>query len=325
VKLDIELKKKFSRRDFIVGSGLATAGMGAVWLKNSNAFAARFIRDRWAETGQAIREPKFRPTPETWNPNGITLAWLGHSTVLINFFGVHILTDPVLCSRVGANVGLGTLGPKRLIAPALTACELPRIDLLLLSHAHMDHFDFPTLKCFPSQTKVVTARSTADLFPETGLRQISELGWGQKKAVETEQGAVQVEAFEVNHWGARWRHDSHRGYNGYIVEREGRKIIFGGDTAPSNGFAGIRSKGPFEIACMPIGAYAPWTTSHCTPEEAVSMANDAGANYFLPIHHRTFRLGHEGKIEPLERLQIALQREPQRIALREIGETFSMA
>lgn len=309
----------------VLGS-LGTAGVaGALWLRRSNTFAARFLCDRLAEAGKPIATPEFRPTPATWNVNGITLSWLGHSTVLINFYGVHILTDPVLFSRVGADLRLGTIGPKRMVAPALNPRELPQIDLILLSHAHMDHLDFPTLRCFSRRTQVVTARSTSDLFSGTRLTQVSELGWGQKQRVETSQGALQVEAFEVKHWGARWRHDKHRGYNGYILERNGKKLLFGGDTALSPSFGALRSKGPFEIACMPIGAYAPWIWSHCTPEEAMRMANEAGARYFLPIHHRTFRLGREGRTEPLERLQAALQKEPERLALREVGETFFLA
>lgn len=124
--------------------------------------------------------------------------------------------------------------------------------------------------------------------------------------------------------GARWRRDTYRGYNGYVIEREGKKILFGGDTAFSDSFAELRDKGPFEIAIMPIGAYRPWICSHCTPEQAVAMANAAGAKYFVPIHHRTFHLGREGPIEPFERLRTALCHEPERIALGEIGETFSV-
>ncbi|MBM3834360.1 MAG: MBL fold metallo-hydrolase [Verrucomicrobia bacterium] len=136
---------------------------------------------------------------------------------------------------------------------------------------------------------------------------------------------MRVEAFEVNHWGARWRRDTHRGYNGYILEHGGKKVIFGGDTALCQNFASLRGKGPFDVACKPIGAYAPWVCSHCTPEEAVSMADAAGARRFAAIHHRTFRLGREGKTEPLERLETALQKEPDGIALREVGETFSLS
>src|SRR5438874_11420612 len=99
------------------------------------------VRGLINETGRAILKPHSIPSPHSWDPNAITATWLGHSTVLLNFYGLTILTDPVLCKRVGADTPLGTIGAKRLVAPALKAHELPPIDLVLLSHAHMDHLD----------------------------------------------------------------------------------------------------------------------------------------------------------------------------------------
>ena len=76
-------------------------------------------------------------------------------------------------------------------------------------------------------------------------------------------------------------------------------------------------------AIMPIGAYRPWIWNHCTPEQAVEMANWAGARYIVPVHHQTFRLSEEPLTEPIERLEEALQREPERLALRKVGESFT--
>jgi L-ascorbate metabolism protein UlaG (beta-lactamase superfamily) len=284
---------------------------------------ARTARGLIAQTRRKILKPRFKPAPERWDSNAITAAWLGHSTVLVNFYGVNILTDPILADHAGADVLVGTIGPKRLIAPALRPKQLPKIDLVLLSHAHMDHLNSATLRCFPNTTRAVTAHATADLLSDTRLKHPAELAWGDKIKINTSHGEVEVEAFEVRHWGARWRHDSYRGYNGYIVSREGKKIIFGGDTAWTESFRSLRNKGPFELAVMPIGAYQPWIQSHCTPEQAVQMANDAGANHFLPIHFKTFAFGREGISEPIERLQAAI--EPERIGWQDIGQTFSLS
>lgn len=314
--------KKITRRRFVA---LSAFGIGGTWIGLSNSFPARFVRERIAETGRTIASPKYKPTPSKWNNNSLTASWLGHSTVLLSVYGVNILTDPVLYSRVGANLGIGTIGPKRLTAPALSIEELPKIDIVLLSHAHLDHFDMPTLQKFDSSTRVVTARKTADLLSSTKLSQPRELGWGDKTTVQTRNGEVEIEAFEVNHWGGRWSHKEERGWNGYVISREGKRIIFGGDTAHCETFKPLRSKGPFDLALMPIGAYNPWIRAHCTPEEAVSMANDADAKHILPIHHQAFQLGREGFSEPIERFQAALQNEPERIALREVGETFSLS
>jgi L-ascorbate metabolism protein UlaG (beta-lactamase superfamily) len=113
-----------------------------------------------------------------------------------------------------------------------------------------------------------------------------------------------------------------RGYNGYVLRREGKAILFGGDTAQTPLFADIKSRGPFEAAIMPIAAYQPWIANHCTPEQAAEMVNRAGARYIVPVHHQTFRLSDEPMNEPIERLEAAFQREPERIALRKVGESF---
>jgi L-ascorbate metabolism protein UlaG (beta-lactamase superfamily) len=113
-----------------------------------------------------------------------------------------------------------------------------------------------------------------------------------------------------------------RGYNGYLLYREGKSILFGGDTAFTPAFARAKTRGPFEVAIMPIGAYRPWIWNHCDPEQALEMANAAGAKYIVPVHHQTFKLSDEPALEPIERLQEALRGEPDRLALRQIGETF---
>ena len=307
----------FSRRRFLT---LGSVGLAGVWAGCSNQLGARAVRGLVAETGRPILKPSRVPLPSSWNPNGITAAWLGHSTVLLNFYGLTILTDPVLLKRVGANTAFGTIGAKRFVAPALKPSQLPKIDLVLLSHAHMDHLDLATLAAIPGLPRVVTASGTADLLEDSPVDRPVSLGWGDKARVETAGGDLQVTAFEVKHWGARWRYDRFRGYNGYVLEREGKKLIFGGDTAQTDSFRRLRRHGPFELAIMPIGAYEPWVCSHCTPEEAVGMANAAGAHYLLPIHFKTFSLGREGPVQPMQRLSAAL--EPERLGWRDIGETF---
>ena len=252
----------------------------------------------------------------------MTTAWLGHATVLINFFGIKILTDPALFPRIGIRLLGFTIGPKRLTAPALELHELPKIDIILLSHAHFDHIDVRTLHRFGRSTKVITAPRTKDLLRWTRLRDIRELRWGERKSVQTSAGKIDIIAFRIKHWGARMQRDTYRGYNGYLLEREGRRIIFAGDTALTDSFGGLRERGPIDLAIMSIGAYNPWIRSHCTPEQAIEMANAAGAEFIMPVHHQTFRLSFEPFREPIERFEAALRDQPKRIALREIGETF---
>ena len=286
---------------------------------------AHLWREWTIESWRPITPAFAKPEPLRWNDSEVTAAWIGHATVLINFFGIKVLTDPVLFPRIGIRLPGFTIGPKRLTAPALKFRELPRIDLIVLSHAHFDHFDLRTLHRFDEGTRVITAPNTADLLRWTRLRDITELRWGETKVLNIAsqmKGDIAISAFQVRHWGARKQRDDYRGYNGYVIERNGRRILFGGDTAMTNNFAELSQHGPVDLAIMSIGAYNPWIQSHCTPEQAIEMATAAGARFIMPVHHQTFRLSFEPFREPIERFQAALSNTPERIALREIGETF---
>src|SRR6267143_4572141 len=143
------------------------------------------FREWRIESRRPIAPAFAKPQLATWSDAQVTLAWLGHATVLINFFGIKILTDPVLFPRVGIRLPGFTIGPKRLTAPALQFQELPQIDLIVLSHAHFDHFDLRTLRCFDENTSVITARATSDLLKHTRFRDIAELDWSERKTFKT--------------------------------------------------------------------------------------------------------------------------------------------
>jgi L-ascorbate metabolism protein UlaG (beta-lactamase superfamily) len=294
-----------SRRTFLATGAAAGIG-GAAWLSVSSS---------------DIPPAPHTPTPATWSDNAVTLAWLGHATVLINFYGVRILTDPALYSRVGVDLGVGTLGPQRLVQCALTPDEVPDIDLVLVSHAHFDHLDTPSLGSIRGKPAALMAAGTSDLLPRRPYSSVRELRWNEAATIATPHGDVLVRSIEVKHWGTRILRDTWRGYTGWIVEREGRRLLIGGDTAASHAFGGHRRFGPFDAAVMPIGTYDPYIHNHCTPEQAVAMADAAGARIIVPVHHQSFRLSNEPLMEPIERLQEALARESDRLALREIGAT----
>ncbi|HKE30014.1 MAG TPA: MBL fold metallo-hydrolase [Bryobacteraceae bacterium] len=281
--------------------------------------APRFWKQYSAERKRAVRPAPFRPDPKAWGDRGLFAAWLGHSTVLLKVDGVTILTDPVFGRKVGLSIGPLTLGVKRMVEPALRIPELPKIDLVLLSHAHFDHFDLPSLRRLQNRgTVVVTASKTADLLRCLRFRALHELGWGERIGT----GHATIRALEVNHWGARMRTDTYRGYNGYAIEAGGYRVLFGGDTAYTTAFRALKSAHPFDLAIMPVGAYDPWIHYHATPEQAWQMANDAGASRFLPVHHQTFALGREPYLEPVERLMRAAGAEADRIVLHSIGQEF---
>jgi len=262
-----------------------------------------------------------RPNPKRWTDRGLYAAWLGHTTVLLKMDGVTILTDPVLGSRVGVNFGPLTVGLKRLVPPAMTVDQLPPIDLVLLSHAHMDHFDIVTLRALENRgTTVVTASKTSDLLRVGRWGRVRELGWGERAHV----GDIRLRAFQVNHWGARVRTDNYRGYNGYVIDAGRYRVLFGGDTAHTTAFRALRNSRRMDLAIMPVGAYNPWIHYHCNPEQAWQMGNDAGSDYFLPVHHQTFPLSREPFYEPIERLYEAAGKEPERIAIQRIGQEVKL-
>jgi L-ascorbate metabolism protein UlaG (beta-lactamase superfamily) len=284
-------------------------------------WAYRFAPTFWerfsADLKRSVLPAPLRPNPKAWTDQGLYAAWLGHSTVLLKVDGVTILTDPVFSTRVGLQFGPMILGLKRLVEPALRPRELPPIDVVLLSHAHFDHFDLPSLRRLEnSATTVVTAAHTADLLRANRYAAVHELGWGDRVRI----GPIEIRGFEVNHWGARMRTDVQRGYNGYTINAGRYRIVFGGDTAATNLFRQVRTSRPYDLAIMPVGAYDPWIRYHCTPEQAWSMASDAGAEHFLPVHHQTFQLSREPVNEPIERLLSAAGSSPERVLIQRVGQ-----
>lgn len=277
----------------------------------------RMAEDRKRSVEATAHVPNFA----RWSDAGAHAAWIGHSTVLLRVDGFTILTDPVFGARIGVGIGPFVIGMKRLIAPAVSLAKLPVPDLILLSHAHMDHLDRPSLRMLENQaTTVITAAGTSDLLRVKRYRSVHELRWDDSCQV----GPAKIRAFEVKHWGARTRTDVHRGYNGYLIEAGRHRIVFGGDTAYTDKFRKIRSSKPVDLAIMPIGAYDPWIHAHCNPEQALEMANQAGAEFVLPVHHQTFKLSSEPHREPIERLLLASGSSGDRIAVREIGGEFHL-
>lgn len=308
---------KRSRRTLLGGAGFA--GLATLVYNAAPSFWQQYAK----ELPRVIEPPARIPNPAAWPDTGLYAAWLGHSTVLLKIDGYTILTDPVFSDRAGINlIGNLTLGVKRLVQPALPLDALPKVDLILLSHAHMDHFDIPSLRALESKaSSVITAAQTSDLLRVDAYRDVRELNWDGR----AQAGPVTVRAFQIKHWGARMRTDTYRGYNGYTLEAGRYRVLFAGDTAYTDLFRAVKQAHGYDLAIMPIGAYNPWIYYHCTPEQAWRMGNDAGAERFLPIHHQTFSLSREPRLEPIQRFQYAASRSQDRVVIRNIGEEFRLA
>jgi len=296
---------------------------GAAGLGTLAVFAYQMAPAFWRRVSEDIKRDVLPAahTPDfaAWRETGLHAAWIGHSTVMISIDGFHILTDPVFSTRIGVNLGPVTVGLKRLVAPAAAIARIPHPDLILLSHAHMDHFDIPSLRRLENRrSPVITAANTSDLLRVQRYASVRELRWNETARI----GPASVRAIQVNHWGARMRSDTFRSYNGYLIEAGRYRVVFGGDSAYTDSFRSVRSSKPVDLAIMPIGAYDPWIRAHCNPEQAMTMANHAGAESILPVHHRTFELSREPLSEPLERLLAAAGRSPERVCIRDFGGEF---
>jgi L-ascorbate metabolism protein UlaG (beta-lactamase superfamily) len=280
--------------------------------------ARSFLAQRFAEAGKPIADAPYRPQPASWDDESLTVSWLGHATVLINFYGTWLLTDPALRAHVGVQVAGLAIGPRRIVLPALSIKDLPPIDAVLLSHAHMDHSDLGTLKRLPRKAEAVVQHGNADLVRR--FRRVHALHWGES----VEMKGARIESIKVNHWGARKLTDKHRGYGGFLITKHGRSLVFGGDTAYTNAFAPLASRAQIDLAMLPIGGYDPYIHAHANPEQAWAMRREMDAKYILPMHHSTFRLSREPVKEPIKRLLSAAGEERWRIALTEPGQTWTM-
>jgi L-ascorbate metabolism protein UlaG (beta-lactamase superfamily) len=250
----------------------------------------------------------------------LTIAFVGHASVLIDFGGTKILTDPALYDRIGVTIGPFTIGPKRVVASALSADEVPPLDAVLVTHAHMDSLDRPSLARLAATPLLVVPERTRDLVTDLGYRRVVELGWGEDVAA----GGVTIEAIPVRHWGRRWPWERWRGYSGYLLRRGDLTVLFASDTAYSPELAALARDHHVTVAILGIGAYDPWIWNHENPEEAWQTFEASGARYLIPVHWDTFRLGKEPLGDAMRRLLAAAGPKASQIVIRRIGETWTL-
>lgn len=256
-------------------------------------------------------------------PNDTAVTFIGHSSFLLRTGGLALLIDPVFATRL--------IVLRRQRRPGLLIQDLPAIDAILLTHAHMDHLNRPSLRAVVREMRrrglpaplAIVPNGVEDLVSDLGFRAVHSLRWWESTAL----GAVTVTATPARHWGARLFRDTHRGFGGYALEVPGSPTIYhSGDTAYFDGFREIGRRLRPEIALLPIGAYFPdsYRSVHTSPEEALRAFLDLGAEVMVPMHYNTFRLGREPMTEPLPRLMAAAARAGvgDRIAALAEGQTW---
>jgi L-ascorbate metabolism protein UlaG (beta-lactamase superfamily) len=254
------------------------------------------------------------------------VTWIGHATVLVQADGVNILTDPVWSDTVGP---FG-IGPKRVAAPGVRFEDLPKIDVVLVSHNHYDHMDVATLQRLWERDRPVIVTSLGN-DKAMGLP-AHALDWGQRQAVAP---GVAVSVTRNHHWGSRWLADRSRAlWSSFVVHLPHGNFFFAGDTGLGDGKwpAEAAALGPIRFAAIPIGAFRfdegqMASASHIGPRGALQVWDGLGRPFALPIHWGTFRLSREGYATP-PRLLAAMEAcagiDPRRFAAVRIGETIAV-
>lgn len=234
-------------------------------------------------TGQH-RQPEF---PKL-HLGQMALTWIGHASFLAQFNDLNVLIDP--------NFANWLFLLKRIKRTGLRIKDLPPIDLVLLTHAHFDHFHRPTLRRLPAPKIAVMPWGVGDLARGLGFERIIELQWWESFS----HGEWKVTLTPTKHWGARVLRDEHRGYGGFILEHQGRRIFHAGDSAYFDGFKEIGARCPPEVALLPIGAYYPdsFRHVHMGPDEAIQVFHDLRAEWLVPMHYGSFKLSFEAMDEP---------------------------
>ena len=273
------------------------------------AFRLEKLKQLW----RLVRESHAQPLVGEPRKPGVVgaeeqaVTFIGHSSFLVQMKGLGVLIDPVFATRL--------IVLRRQRRPGVRVKDLPTIDAVLLTHAHMDHLNRPSLKAIVREMRrrgrrapvAIVPNGVGDLVADLGFSEVMALRWWESAEVK----GLNVTATPAKHWGARMFSDTHRGFGGYVLEAESAESVYhSGDTAYFGGFAEIGKRLKPKIALLPIGAYFPdsYRSVHTSPEEALQGFLDLGSETMVPMHYNTFRLGREPMEEPLARLLTAAEK-----------------
>jgi L-ascorbate metabolism protein UlaG (beta-lactamase superfamily) len=236
--------------------------------------------------------------------SGLRATWLGHSTVLIEIDGVRILTDPVWGPRASP---LRLAGPKRFQPVPVPLRAMPPVDLVIVSHDHYDHLDYPTIRALArSEVPFVTSLGVGAHLEAWGIapERITELDWWESHDLDA-AGGVRVTAAPSQHFSGRTPKTRNATlWSSFVLRSSRHGVFFSGDTGLTTEYSDIRLRlGPFDLVMLEIGAWdAAWGDMHLGPDNALKAAAFLDADVFMPVHWGTFRLGMHAWDQPAERL-----------------------
>lgn len=253
------------------------------------------------------------------------VTFINHATFLLESDGIRTLIDPVFSKSVGP---YGKIGAKRRRLPGMDIDDIPKIDVILISHNHYDHLDLPALKQLSQKYNPIVLVPLGDKqwLEKKGISRVEELNWWDTIEVSTDYSVTFVPA---QHSSGRGLFDrDHSLWGGWVVSSSNKNIFHAGDTGFSNHFIEIGNRFKIDLALMPIGAYAPtWFLNyvHMTPEQAIAAHIDIGAERSFGMHYETFRLSSEGFDDPMKDLKRAKQAVGQKadnFDVIEVGQSF---
>jgi L-ascorbate metabolism protein UlaG (beta-lactamase superfamily) len=275
---------------------------GYLWLRLTTSQA------EWPSSVPVLREP---PPPQRVDDGSARVTFVGHATLLIQVAGLNILTDPVWSARASP---VSFAGPKRVQMPGVAFDDLPRIDVVLISHDHYDHLDVATLERLDGRDRpqVIAPLGNKKLLTDTMPNsQVSEHDWGDTVSV---RGGIKVHLEPMLHGSGRSPFNQQSTlWAAFVVEAGPLKLYHVGDTGYGDGrlFRATGAKyGGFDLAILPIGAYEPasfMVDSHMPPADAVKVMKAVGARQAMAHHFEAFQLGFEAYDAPRAALQAALQ------------------
>ena len=256
--------------------------------RNLKFFRHRIVPGMFRRAAGTAAAPVLEPPAD----DRVRITWIGHASFFLQFAGHSVIVDPNWARWHGPL--------KRQRRPGLRLADVPEVDLVLVTHAHFDHLHKPSLRILQAREGIVVPGGSRKTVKRLGFSAIYEVQvWDVLKFDQLE-----VIHTPSHHWGARFIHDTHRDYGGYIVRAGGKSVFHCGDSAYFDGFLEIGRRHDIDIALMPIGAYdsPSGRDVHMNPEEAVRAFIDLGAKLLIPMHYATFPLGNEPHDEPLGRL-----------------------
>ena len=256
-------------------------------------------------------------------PHKYYMIWLGHSTFYLYLNGLRIMFDPVFGSVPFV---------KRIIDIPINPLYIRDIDYILISHDHYDHLDRRSIRTILSQS-----RFTSIVCGEGTEEKIGNFAsWRSKYHIETlnwyeriESNGLKITFMPSVHWSRRGISDSRtRLWGAFVLEYEGMKIYFSGDTSYGEHFKEVKEIfGEVDYAIIGIGAFRPRPhvhRNHISPREAIRASKDMGAKLTIPMHYNTFDLSSERYVEPLRIFKKAAEINNIKISTPTIGEMLDL-